>query len=364
MENIATQITLQVPIDHLSLHAYADRIPPIDLRSEEYDQLARSIKELGVTQAIDALPDGRIIDGRNRFEIAKDLKLAEVPVRFLDLTEKEAVEHMLRTSVLRRNLTVTQRACIILELTAVIDAFEAEAEFHKSTMVAAERASGEVVAPSSTRTRDRIARQAGVSPRTIQSAKRVIKEAPELAKEMRAGTLTVSAAVNRITPKTKPKLSDLAKKAVDAVLMLRAELSDDGLRQMALNVDAESGIDELSALVEQVQTVGKATDLILGAISQFQVIELKKAGIGDKTKFSIPMLSGGAVVVEVDTSEVVHLCPPDGENVTPCCDKTPFELHPKSRMTLNSANVTCQGKVPDDAPNSLSGEVSKDEILA
>ena len=42
--------------------------------------------------------------------------------------------------------------------------------------------------------------------------------------------------------------------------------------------------------------------------------------------------------------EVVHQCPADGEGVMPCCDRTPFEVDPVSRMTLDPALVTCGRK--------------------
>lgn len=42
---------------------------------------------------------------------------------------------------------------------------------------------------------------------------------------------------------------------------------------------------------------------------------------------------------------IVHACPPEGSGLTPCCNKTPFELPRFERITLVSAKVTC-GKLP------------------
>lgn len=39
--------------------------------------------------------------------------------------------------------------------------------------------------------------------------------------------------------------------------------------------------------------------------------------------------------------EVVHGCPGPGEGVTPCCQRTPFELALDDRMTTVPAEVTC-----------------------
>ena len=37
----------------------------------------------------------------------------------------------------------------------------------------------------------------------------------------------------------------------------------------------------------------------------------------------------------------IHACPPEESGVTPCCNKTPFELDPRSQMTLDDSLVSC-----------------------
>jgi hypothetical protein len=39
--------------------------------------------------------------------------------------------------------------------------------------------------------------------------------------------------------------------------------------------------------------------------------------------------------------ETVHCCPLPGQQLTPCCQKTPFELPAGDRLTLDVASVTC-----------------------
>lgn len=41
-------------------------------------------------------------------------------------------------------------------------------------------------------------------------------------------------------------------------------------------------------------------------------------------------------------TEPVHACPEDGSGVTPCCDRTPFELPATDRMTHIPALATCR----------------------
>jgi hypothetical protein len=40
---------------------------------------------------------------------------------------------------------------------------------------------------------------------------------------------------------------------------------------------------------------------------------------------------------------VIHECPPGDENMTPCCNRTPFELPRTDRMTVDRSLVTCVG---------------------
>jgi hypothetical protein len=41
-------------------------------------------------------------------------------------------------------------------------------------------------------------------------------------------------------------------------------------------------------------------------------------------------------------AEVVHRCPRFGSGITPCCERTPWELPRTDRMTLDPALVTCK----------------------
>lgn len=41
--------------------------------------------------------------------------------------------------------------------------------------------------------------------------------------------------------------------------------------------------------------------------------------------------------------EIVHQCPPDGGQLTPCCGQSPFDLPRRDRMTEAAERVTCSG---------------------
>ena len=49
----------------------------------------------------------------------------------------------------------------------------------------------------------------------------------------------------------------------------------------------------------------------------------------------------GYVRLAVSVTPVTHASPADGNDITPCCGVTPFELPSWDRITLNPALVTC-----------------------
>jgi hypothetical protein len=53
-----------------------------------------------------------------------------------------------------------------------------------------------------------------------------------------------------------------------------------------------------------------------------------------------PHAEGPCAVREART-EVTHLCPPDGMQVTPCCGMSPFDLPRTDRMTGDPSAVSC-----------------------
>ena len=42
--------------------------------------------------------------------------------------------------------------------------------------------------------------------------------------------------------------------------------------------------------------------------------------------------------------EVIHMCPPDGSGLTPCCGRTPFELPSYHRLTGDPNLVSCEDR--------------------
>jgi ParB family chromosome partitioning protein len=89
-------------------------------RFENLEALAESIREKGVLQPLLVRPlgDGRyaIVAGERRYRAAKMVRLAEVPVRVLDLPEKEARLLALVENLQREDLNPYEETLGVLEL--------------------------------------------------------------------------------------------------------------------------------------------------------------------------------------------------------------------------------------------------------
>lgn len=74
-----------------------------------FDQFAKD----GQQYPVDALPDGRVFNGKHRLKAALELGLAEIQVAFHEgLTEKEVIERIVADKTQKDELTVGQRVAI------------------------------------------------------------------------------------------------------------------------------------------------------------------------------------------------------------------------------------------------------------
>jgi site-specific DNA-methyltransferase (adenine-specific) len=190
----------------------------------EYADLVADVKDAGVKVPLDVLPDGRVLDGRNRLRAAREAGLATVPVRVLDLDEAGAVEHVYRTAVLRRNLSDDQRAVLLARLR---EGLSKDARRKRGRKAAQARWQGKAGCSGNTsspkhpgngavpkgngRTAEVLARQGNVPVRKVKDAARLEAEAPDLAGEVLAGATTLARARREVG--SRKKLKELAAKA-------------------------------------------------------------------------------------------------------------------------------------------------------
>jgi N6-adenosine-specific RNA methylase IME4 len=146
---------------------------------DEYQAFLADVKAHGIIAPLDITPAGVVLDGRHRLQAARDTNQRRVPIRIV--TPEDEVDYLVRRAVLRRQLTPSQRAAIIVAHHA-----------HRGIDVAT------LPAPTNGRTRDAIANLAGVSPRLVQDAHTVHRHDPDLFVQVRDGHIAAHRAANRI----------------------------------------------------------------------------------------------------------------------------------------------------------------------
>ncbi len=173
----------------LNLHPITKLFPPMG--DGEFQELVADIQEHGQREAI-WLYRGEVIDGAHRLKACERLGLA-VRSREWDGTGS-LTGFVISMNLRRRHLTASQKAMIA---EGALPMFEAEA---KEKMLAGKGDPGAIVPQGARapRARDQAAAAVGVSPRYVQDAKRLAKQAPALADDVRRGGLTISAAVQRL----------------------------------------------------------------------------------------------------------------------------------------------------------------------
>lgn len=184
------------------------------LSNEEFAQLERNCLQDGIRDAIVVWND-TIIDGHNRYEIAKKHGLEfRTESKEFD-TEGDVKEWMIMHQFGRRNLSNYQRSILALELEEV---FREKAKESKAEKVSHYRQTGEVKQKSAEppiETRKELAKVANVSHDTIAKVKVIEAKAPEEVKQkLKAGRMSINEAYKGIK-KEENKENRLIKESIE-----------------------------------------------------------------------------------------------------------------------------------------------------
>ena len=222
------------------IHPLASLIP--EMSESEYRELCDDVAAHGLRQPI-VIYEGLVLDGRHRARACEET--GAVP-RFEEYAGDEPAAHVLSLNLHRRHLSVSQRSMIATDF---LPHLEAEA---RARQVEAGKAHGrgtdssasfdaELSAPSRPdRASDRAARAVGVGAPTVQRAKRVAQEAPDLVAAVRSGELTVNAAhdlvLERKRSEPKPETRTAGAPRPAAVMRLASQAADLALPLTAINL--------------------------------------------------------------------------------------------------------------------------------
>jgi hypothetical protein len=158
------------------------------LEGEEFEALVEDIREKGLLVPIWLHPDGRILDGRNRYRACLE---AGVEPRFQTWSGNGSLlQFVVSLNLKRRHLTPSQRAALAIEM---LPALEAEARTRQRTSTGGKKPQLMENVPQAGKgtSRAQAAKLAGVNERYVAQAKRIQAADPELLKQVRNGDKTL-----------------------------------------------------------------------------------------------------------------------------------------------------------------------------
>ncbi len=190
-------------MSELQFHPVTDIFPMMS--GDEFAGLVADLREHGQREPVWLHPDGRIIDGRNRYRACGDAGV-EPRTRYWD-GRGSLVEFVVSLNLHRRHLDKSQRSMVGLSIEGRL-AEEAEdrrrAAISRSRSSERERALETVeIVPPSEKSREQAGKLVGVSGRYIQDAKLVRDKSPELAERVLAGEMTLPEAKKEIRQQEK-----------------------------------------------------------------------------------------------------------------------------------------------------------------
>jgi len=196
-----------VATDSLRLHPLHKKFS-VPMAKDEYDRLKDSIRRYGIRVPL-SIWDSQILDGVNRWKIAKELRMEHVPVLPLELAdEREAAIWIIRANLDRRQLTPGQKAMLAKHLYE-LERGRAE-ERRRSTL---KKGQEKPTPPDKEsfpdrgrgQARDLAAQQVGISGRTLEKAIKAVEKKPELEEKLRRGEISVERAYRLAQEQGKPK---------------------------------------------------------------------------------------------------------------------------------------------------------------
>lgn len=216
--------SVELYLDELKIHPAADLVPR--MRPDEWKAFLEDVKKNGVLEPV--VVDGfTLLDGRHRLDASRESGFDRIAIREVNLSPKEQIEYIIRSSVLRRHLSDDQRAILAARLR---EPLSKEAKRERASKGG--RSNGGNLLPhvgnkSKTNTLIEAARDLNVSKKKVEKAVELQRKSPDLADKVLAGDLKLKDAersvrrserVKRIAEVSKNNAKPLARKSYPVLL--------------------------------------------------------------------------------------------------------------------------------------------------
>jgi hypothetical protein len=186
-------------LQKLEFHELANKFPL--LKGEDLQKIADGIKADGFLLEPITLLGGKILDGRNRYNAAKQAGCILKPEDVEQFEEcypgQDPVAFVIAKNLHRRHLSVSQRAAIAAELYAQLPKQKTGPKGDKSSI--------DEKAPRAQERKKQVAAAAQVGVQTLEKASQVLKEDPVLHAEVEAGKTTLHAAAKEVKKQKQQK---------------------------------------------------------------------------------------------------------------------------------------------------------------
>jgi ParB-like chromosome segregation protein Spo0J len=202
---------VKLPIAELRVHPVAAKMPR--MRADEWGAFRASVLANGVGDPITVQKGNVVLDGRHRFEAARERGDQDILAHVVDLSEDEQVALIYRSVIHRRHLSDDQRAMLAQEL-AKVEAARSKQERARKGGKAGGRSRGkasrdssappggaeltaDAQAPSEPRTpraQERAAEDFNLSKKKVARAAALAAADPKLADKVRAGETSLAEA--------------------------------------------------------------------------------------------------------------------------------------------------------------------------
>lgn len=155
-----------------------------DIKGTDYEALKEDIKQNGIKVELHITKSNTILCGHQRWSIAKEIGMKEVPVKIVNIDEsddKKVKEYVIKDNLLRRHLSTEQKYILIATLSEVYEIGRGAKEFQGNQYKSGEHA--EVASTPQEDVLKKTSKDTGVSERTVASARKyreLIKKSPEL----------------------------------------------------------------------------------------------------------------------------------------------------------------------------------------
>lgn len=255
----------------IPLHPLCELFPAMD--EAEYEVLKADIAANTLIEPI-VLLDGKVLDGRNRMRACVELG---IELQTIEYEGDDPASFVRSRNFARRHLTKAQQA-VLVALFQDWNLAHAQGRPKQGTDKGATLHLSKV---------DDRAAAAGVSTRTQKKADRVAKKAPEIAKQVAAGEMSLDAATAKVDGKPEPAskpapvvdespviendlladLEDLRKRNLELEAAQAAIQADDPKAEVLKHVRlAEHARSEQAHAQEKVVQANKARDFYLGQL--------------------------------------------------------------------------------------------------